>query len=119
MVFYGMEESLNMYIVTTESFADKTIIEVKGAIFSEQVISVNIVKDTLSGLKGIFGGKSVTYSDEYTKGRNLAIEELKVKAQNLSANAITKVHVNYTQFVNSDIMLIAITASGTAVIIEE
>ncbi len=119
MVFYGMEESLNMYIVTTESIADKTIREVKGEIFNEQVISVNIVKDTLSGLKGIFGGKSVTYSDEYTKGRNLAIEELKVKAQNLSANAITKVHVNYTQLVNSDIMLIAITASGTAVIIEK
>ncbi|KRN07617.1 hypothetical protein FD15_GL000908 [Liquorilactobacillus sucicola DSM 21376 = JCM 15457] len=114
-----MEEKLNMYIVTTENIADKTISEVKGAIFSEQVISVNIVKDTLSGLKGIFGGKSTTYSDEYAKGRNLAIKDLKAKAHSLSANAITKVQVSYTQFVNSDIMLIAITASGTAVVIEE
>ena len=33
-----------MYLVTTETIADQKISEVKGAIFNEQVISVNIVR---------------------------------------------------------------------------
>jgi uncharacterized protein YbjQ (UPF0145 family) len=49
-----------MKIVTTETFAQTQIIETKGALFSEQVISINIVKDAISGIKGLFGGKSTT-----------------------------------------------------------
>jgi hypothetical protein len=63
-----------MHIVTTQTIAGMTISEVKGAIFTEQVIAVNAVKDTLSGIKGIFGGRSATYSEEYSKGRELALE---------------------------------------------
>ncbi|MBM9833027.1 heavy metal-binding domain-containing protein, partial [Enterococcus faecalis] len=77
-----------MYLVTTETIADQKISEVKGAIFNEQVISVNIVKDAISGIKGIFGGKSTTYSEEYSKGRKLALAELEQQAHRLSANAI-------------------------------
>jgi uncharacterized protein YbjQ (UPF0145 family) len=99
-----------MYLVTTETIADQKISEVKGAIFNEQVISVNIVKDAISGIKGIFGGKSTTYSDEYAK------EE---QAHRLSATAIVNTHISYNQFVNSDIMLIVVTASGTAVVVED
>ena len=101
-----------MYLVTTETIADQKISEVKGAIFNEQVISVNIVKDAISGIKGIFGGKS-------TKGRKLALAELEQQAHRLSANAIVNTHISYNQFVNSDIMLIVVTASGTAVVIED
>ena len=48
------KRGLDMFTVTTETIADKRIREVKGAIFNEQVISINIVKDTISGIKGIF-----------------------------------------------------------------
>ncbi|MEB6181944.1 YbjQ family protein [Enterococcus casseliflavus] len=108
-----------MYLVTTETIADQKISEVKGAIFNEQVISVNIVKDAISGIKGIFGGKSTTYSEEYSKGRKLALVELEEQAHRLSANAIVNTHISYNQFVNSDIMLIVVTASGTAVVVED
>ena len=96
-----------MYLVTTETIADHKISEVKGAIFNEQVISVNIVKDAISGIKGIFGG------------RKLALAELEQQAHRLSANAIVNTHISYNQFVNSDIMLIVVTASGTAVVVED
>lgn len=66
-----------MKIVTTNSVNEKNIIETKEAIFSEQVLSVNVGKDTLSGIKGIFGGKSDSYSEEYTKGRELVVNRLK------------------------------------------
>ncbi len=48
-----------MKIVTTEMFSTKDIVEVKEAVFSEQVLSVNIVKDAISGIKGIFGGANL------------------------------------------------------------
>ena len=113
------KRGLDMFTVTTETIADKRIREVKGAIFNEQVISINIVKDTISCIKGIFGGKSTTYSNEYSSGRKLALLELESQARSLSANAIINTRVSYNQFVNSDIMLIVVTASGTAVVVEE
>ena len=108
-----------MHIVTTQTIAGMTISEVKGAIFTEQVIAVNAVKDTLSGIKGIFGGRSATYSEEYSKGRELALAKLAEEARGLSTNAILAARVSYSQFINSDIMLLVITASGTAAVVEE
>jgi hypothetical protein len=59
-------------IVTTETFAQTQITETEGALFSEQVISINIVKDAISGIKGLFGGKSTTYSKRILNKRNNA-----------------------------------------------
>ncbi|TOY70609.1 hypothetical protein DIS12_03905 [Leuconostoc citreum] len=107
-----------MKIVTTEMFSNKDIVEVKEAVFSEQVLSVNIVKNAISGIKGILGGKSNSYSEEFSKGRELALVALKSQAALLSANIIIDVCVDYNQFVNSDIVLIVVTARGTAAVIE-
>jgi len=117
MVFYDMGE-FKMKIVTTETINDRNITEIKEAIFSEQVLSVNVVKDAISGIKGIFGGKSNSYSEEYAKGRELAINDLQKEAEKIGANAIVGTVVDYNQFVNSDIMLIIVTASGTAVSVQ-
>ncbi|MGG5342346.1 YbjQ family protein [Enterococcus sp. AZ192] len=107
-----------MKIVTTETITNTTILDVKGTVFSEQVISVNIVKDALSGIRGLFGGKSSAYSNEYAEARKTALTELKNKSSSLDANAILSLKVNYEQFINSDILLIIVTAYGTAVTIE-
>ena len=50
VLWYGRNQ---MKIVTTEMFSNKDIVEVKEAVFSEQVLSVNVVKDAISGIKGI------------------------------------------------------------------
>ena len=115
VLWYGRNQ---MKIVTTEMFSNKDIVEVKEAVFSEQVLSVNVVKDAISGIKGIFGGKSNSYSEEFSKGRELALVALKSQAALLSANIIIDVCVDYNQFVNSDIVLIVVTARGTAAVIE-
>ena len=117
MALYGMGE-YKMKIVTTETISEKHIIETKKIIFSEQVLSVNVVKDAISGIKGIFGGKSNSYSEEYAKGRQMAIDQLQKEAEKIEANAIVGTSVHYNQFINSDIMLIIVTASGTAVSVQ-
>lgn len=108
-----------MKLVTTEVVATMPIVEIKGAIFSEQVISVNMVKDTISGFRGLFGGKLDSYSTEYRKGREAVIEELCHHSRDLEANGIVDLNVNYNQFINSDVMLIVVTGSGTAVTVME
>ncbi|MBZ6008208.1 YbjQ family protein [Leuconostoc gelidum subsp. aenigmaticum] len=107
-----------MKMVTTETISGQNITETKKIVFSEQVLSVNVVKDAISGIKGIFGGKSNSYSEEYAKGRQLAIDELQKEAEKIGANAIVGANVHYNQFVNSDIMLIIVTANGTAVYVQ-
>ncbi|MTD41875.1 heavy metal-binding domain-containing protein [Erwinia sp. CPCC 100877] len=106
-----------MKIVTTETLADAQIVKTKGAIFSEQVISINIVKDAISGIKGLFGGKSMTYSKEYKDARKKALNELTEQAEQLQANALISLNVDYNQMINSDVMLIIVTANATAVTI--
>ncbi|MFK4568261.1 YbjQ family protein [Enterococcus sp. UD-01] len=108
-----------MKIVTTETFAQTQITETKGALFSEQVISINIVKDAISGIKGLFGGKSTTYSKEYEEARKKALNDLIEQAEQRQANALVALNINYNQMINSDIMLIIVTASATAVTIAQ
>lgn len=107
-----------MQITTTETIIGQTILETKEAIFSEQVLSVNLVKDALSGLKSMFGGKSSAYEQEYRMGRDAAIQELEAQAHCMGGNGIVRLTINYSQFINSDIMLVIVTASGTVVKLE-
>lgn len=107
-----------MQITTTEKIIGQKILETKAAIFSEQVRSVNLLKDALSGLKSMFGGKSSAYEQEYRLGREGAIQELEAQAHRLGGNGIVGLRLNYSQLINSDIMLIVVTASGTVVKLE-
>lgn len=108
-----------MRIVTTDFIQDAPILETKEAIFTEQVCSVNVAKDTINWLKGVLGGKSDAYSKEYANVRREAIFDLENQAARMGGNAIINLQVNYDQFLNSDIMLIVVTASGTVVRIQE
>ncbi len=44
--------------------------------------------NAISGIKGIFGGKSNIYSEEYAKGRQMAIAQHEHEAENIEASAI-------------------------------
>nr|WP_243284654.1 hypothetical protein [Leuconostoc citreum] len=51
-------------------FSNKDIVEVKEAVFSEQVLSVNIVKDAISGIKGILGANLIVTQKNSAKAEN-------------------------------------------------
>jgi uncharacterized protein YbjQ (UPF0145 family) len=105
-----------MKVVTMDRIPQREITEAKGAVMNEQVFSVDVVTDTLSGLGSVFGGHSKSYTEQYAKGREKVIEGLKEKAEQMGANAIVGLKIQYGQFINSDIMLIVISANGTAVV---
>lgn len=107
-----------MKIYTMDRIPNMEITEAKGAVLNEQVFSVDIVTDTLSGLGSIFGGHSSSYTDEYRKGREAVVKGLEEKAEKMGANAIVGLKVQYGQFINSEIMIITVAANGTAVVLE-
>lgn len=107
-----------MLITSTDHVPGKKILEIKDMVFSEQVISINVAKDIMNGIKGFFGAKIDAYSEEYTKVRTLAIDDLTEQAKALNGDAIVHLNVFYNQFINSDIMFVTVTAYGTVVRLE-
>jgi uncharacterized protein YbjQ (UPF0145 family) len=63
------------------------------------------------------GGRSGAYEKELRKARNLAFEEIVQAAQELGANAIIGVDIDYEVLGEKNGMLM-VSVSGTAVIFE-
>lgn len=108
-----------MLITTTDFIENKHILQTKDVIFSEQVLSVNVAKDFVNGIKGMFGTKLEMYAEEYRKAREHALAELKAQADTLECNAIANLKIYYNQFVNSGVIFITVMAYGNAVVIED
>lgn len=106
-----------MIVTTTPSIEGKKVIAYKGIVFGEVVSGVNFLKDFTAGLRNFFGGRSGSYENELIKARENAIEEMQQRAQNLGANAVIGVDIDY-EVLGADNGMLMVTASGTAVIVE-
>lgn len=106
-----------MIVTTTPSIEGKKVVAYKGIVFGEVVSGVNFLKDFTAGLRNFFGGRSGSYENELIKARENAIEEMQQRAQNLGANAVIGVDIDY-EVLGTDNGMLMVTASGTAVIVE-
>ncbi|MGI6684754.1 MAG: putative heavy metal-binding protein [Bacillota bacterium] len=102
-----------MIITTTPSVEGKRILEYKGIVFGEVVSGVNFVKDFAAGLTNFFGGRSNSYEGELVQARENALKELEMRAQNLGANAVVGVDIDYEVLGQGNMLMV--TVSGTAV----
>lgn len=102
-----------MIITTTPSVEGKKILEYKGIVFGEVVSGVNFVKDFAAGLTNFFGGRSNSYEGELVQARENALKELEMRAQNLGANAVVGVDIDYEVLGQGNMLMV--TVSGTAV----
>lgn len=106
-----------MIITTTPTIEGKKILEYKGIVCGETISGVNFVKDIMSGIRDLVGGRSETYEKELINARNAAMEELKQRAQDIGANAVVGIDIDYEVLGSGNGMLM-VTVSGTAVTIE-
>ncbi|NWO19497.1 putative heavy metal-binding protein [Leptotrichia sp. oral taxon 223] len=104
-----------MIITTTNEIQDKKVIEYKGIVFGEVISGVNMFKDMGASLRNIFGGRSKGYEDELLTARTNALEEMKMRAAALGANAIIGVKMDY-EVLGADNGMLMVTCSGTAVV---
>lgn len=107
-----------MIITTTPSVDGTKISQYLGIVCGEVISGVNFVKDFAAGLTNIFGGRSGSYEEELVGAREQALKELEERAEDLGANAVVGVDVDYEVLGQSGNMLM-VSASGTAVILEE
>ncbi len=104
-------------VSTTNTIEGKKIKEYKGIVFGEVITGVNIVKDFMAGVRDIFGGRSQSYENELVKAREEALSEMQKRANQMGADAVVGVDVDYEVLGQAGSMMM-VTISGTAVTFE-
>jgi uncharacterized protein YbjQ (UPF0145 family) len=103
-----------MIITTTPTVEGRTIREYRGVVTGEAILGANIFKDLFAGIRDIVGGRSGAYEEELRKARIIAFQELEAAAQQVGADAVVGVDLDYETVGQGGSMLM-VTASGTAV----
>ncbi|MCG3158664.1 MAG: hypothetical protein DKINENOH_05308 [bacterium] len=106
-----------MMITTTDTIAGRKIVRYLGIVTGEAVIGSNLVDDLFRGLRGIVGGRTSKYEKNLVTARGLALKDMQTNAEQLGANAVVGVDLDYEVFSVGETMMIVI-ANGTAVQVE-
>lgn len=105
-----------MLITTTPSIDGQRITRYCGVVAGEAILGANIFKDLFAGIRDLVGGRSGTYERELQRARDIALEELQQRAQELGANAVVGIDLDYEVLGQGNGMLM-VSASGTAVVV--
>jgi len=106
----------DMLITTTPSIDGQRITRYCGVVAGEAILGANIFKDLFAGIRDLVGGRSGTYERELQRARDIALEELRQRAQELGANAVVGIDLDYEVLGQGNGMLM-VSASGTAVVV--
>ncbi len=106
----------NMIITTTPQIEGHPVKEYKGVVTGETIIGANFVKDLFASIRDVIGGRSGSYEKVLREAKETSLQEMAKRAQELGANAIVGVDIDYeTVGANSSMLMVA--TSGTAVVI--
>lgn len=108
-----------MLVVTTPELQGFTIRRYIGVVTGEAILGANIFRDLFAGIRDIVGGRSAAYEKELRNAREIAIEEMSQQAQELGANAVIGVDLDYESIqMGQGGGMLMVSASGTAVEID-
>lgn len=105
-----------MILTTTPQIEGYQIREYKGVVTGETIIGANVFKDFLAGIRDIVGGRSASYEKVLRQAKDSSLQEMMQRAQEMGANAIVGIDIDYETIGGSGSMLMVAT-SGTAVVI--
>lgn len=100
-----------MIITTTPNIEDRRIVAYLGVVTGDTIIGANIFRDVFAGIRDIVGGRSASYENALAEARKTAMSELEHKANELGANAVIGVALDY-EIINNMLM---VSVTGTAV----
>lgn len=103
-----------MILTTTPNIEGYKILEYKGLVTGETIIGANFMKDFFAGIRDIVGGRSKSYEKVLQEGKETSIREMMEYAQELGANAIVGIDIDYETVGQGGSMLM-VACSGTAV----
>ncbi len=90
-----------------------------GVISAECAYGMNMFKDMFANVRNLVGGRSAAVEDTMRDSRETVLLELKREAHAKGANAVIALDVDYTHLGSGGNMMVLVSASGTAVVIEE
>ncbi len=103
-----------MIVTTTPSIEGRRISRYYGVVAGEAILGANVFKDLFAGIRDIVGGRSATYERELQKAREIALREMQERAEELGANAVVGVDLDF-EVLGKDSGMLMVSASGTAV----
>lgn len=101
-----------MITTTTHDLQGSTISQYLGIIVGESIIATNIMRDIMATVRDVVGGRSGAYEAKMQEAREIALTEMQEKAQELGADAVVGIDIDYETVGNGMMM---VSASGTAV----
>jgi uncharacterized protein YbjQ (UPF0145 family) len=107
-----------MIVTTTPQIEGRRITRYFGVVAGEAILGANLFKDMFAGIRDLVGGRSATYEKELQRARDIAMKELQERAQEMGANAVVGVDLDYEVLGQGNGMLM-VSASGTAVRVED
>ena len=105
-----------MILSTTPQIDGHSIREYKGIVTGETIIGANMFKDFFAGIRDIVGGRAGSYEKVLAEAKDTSMHEMMQRAQDLGANAIVGIDIDYETIGANNSMLMVAT-SGTAVVI--
>ena len=106
-----------MIVTTTPSIEGHRITQYYGVVAGEAILGANVFKDLFAGIRDIVGGRSATYERELQKAREIALKEMQERAEELGANAVVGVDLDF-EVLGKDSGMLMVSASGTSVVVE-
>ncbi len=106
-----------MLLTTTPTIEGCPIKEYFGVVTGETIIGANVIKDFFAGIRDVIGGRAASYEKVLVEAKESALKEMTEHAQDLGANAIVGINLNYATIGETSTMLM-VSCSGTAVRID-
>ena len=106
-----------MILSTTPTIQGRGILRYHGVVTGEAILGANVFKDLFASIRDIVGGRSAAYENELRKARNIAFEEMTRQAEEMGANAIVGIDVDY-ETVGAQGGMLMVVVSGTAVTLQ-
>jgi uncharacterized protein YbjQ (UPF0145 family) len=103
-----------MIITTTPTVEGRGVEGYLGIVMGEAIVGANIFKDLFAAVRDVVGGRARGYEEALRSARQEALREMANRAQELGANAVIGVDIDYEVLGKAGSMLM-VTSSGTAV----
>jgi len=104
----------SMLVTTTNTLQDRKIVEYFGICTGEAICGANLFRDMFAGIRDLVGGRSGSYEKVLRGGKDMAIDDMCAEAQEMGANAVIAVDINY-EVVGEKGSMLMVAVSGTAV----
>ena len=104
-----------MIITTTPSIEGRKISAYHGIAVGEAIVGANVFKDIFASITNIIGGRSGSYEKELARARSEALGDLEKMAEEMGANAVVGVDIDYEVIGTGGANMLMVSISGTAV----